>query len=135
MEKSGYNKPKPRRLFGLSGVYENKKYNLPLSNQEINAKIYNSIATIQIAQTYENDTSESMEVTLSIPVQKNFSISKLRILLGDKEVEGKIFEKEKAEEKYDDAIAQGHTAALANEKKDEDKNTCVELILGNLLPN
>ena len=42
-------------------------------------------------------------------------------------------EKERAKEKYDDAIASGHTAVLAQE--DEEKEENIKLIIGNLLPN
>jgi hypothetical protein len=47
-------------------------------------------------------------------------------------VEGKVLEKERAQEKYEDAVAQGHTAALANEKEEEEGQ--IEMQIGNILP-
>lgn len=42
-------------------------------------------------------------------------------------------EKERAKEKYEDAVSSGHTAVLAQE--DEEKSENIKLIIGNLLPN
>lgn len=36
----------------------------------------------------------------------------MEISVGDRLIEAKVMEKEKANQKYDDAVASGHTAAL-----------------------
>lgn len=53
-------------------------------------------------------------------------------MVGDKLIEASIREKEEAKEKYDDAIAGGHTAFIA--EKSEKKQDSMTLKLGNLLP-
>lgn len=53
------------------------------------------------------------------------------IEIGDKVIEGKIMEKQKAQEKYDDAIASGNTATLLNESEEKESLT---LSMGNILP-
>ena len=54
------------------------------------------------------------------------------ITLGDKTIEAKVMEKEKAQQKYDDAIAAGNMAALLSEKNDEvDMH---EVSIGQVLP-
>lgn len=56
----------------------------------------------------------------------------MQITLGDKTIEAKVMEKEKAEEKYDDAIAAGNMAALLAEKnEDADMH---EVNIGHVLP-
>ena len=52
------------------------------------------------------------------------------VTIADKTIEAKILEKEKAKEKYDDAIAAGNSAALMNETSQE----MLSLQIGNLLP-
>ena len=47
-------------------------------------------------------------------------------------IEAAIKEKEEAKEKYDDAIAAGNTAILA--QKSEKKQNSITLMLGNLMP-
>ena len=45
-------------------------------------------------------------------------MGKLLIKVGDADViEGKVFKKEKAQQKYEDAVAKGDTAVMAKESK------------------
>ena len=66
-----------------------------------------------------------------MPIHQEYGISKLVIQVGDNVIEGKILEKQKAQEKYDDAVASGHTAAIAQ----EDAKNMMRLTIGNILPN
>jgi Ca-activated chloride channel homolog len=52
-----------------------------------------------------------VECTFDYPITPTSCISRLTAQIGDKIVEGRVQEKEVAKEKYDDAIAAGHTAA------------------------
>ena len=56
----------------------------------------------------------------------------MHIKLDDKEIDAVILEKEEAKEKYDDAIAAGHTAAKIN--YDENIPDVIELAIGSLMP-
>ena len=56
----------------------------------------------------------------------------LTATIGDKVIQSKIQEKEEAKEKYDDAIAGGHAAIIA--EKSEKRKDAISLKLGNLLP-
>jgi hypothetical protein len=57
-------------------------------------------------------------------------ITSMTITIGNKTIEGKIMEKYKAKEKYDDAIASGKAAV----KLSESKFDFLELDIGNILP-
>ena len=59
-------------------------------------------------------------------------MSKLCARIGDKIIEANISEKDEAKHRYDDAIASGHSAVLAD--KSEQKKNAISLKLGNLLP-
>ena len=76
-------------------------------------KVTNVIAVIDIVQTYYNHSENPLEVTLMFPVEKDHTLGKLNIQIGDDIIEGKILNKEKAEEKYEDAVAGGNTAVMA----------------------
>ena len=90
-------------------------WSLPLKHQEINVKVTNVFAVFDIVQTYFNDTDAPLEVTLKIPTEKDHALGQLTIQIGDIVIEGKIMNKEKATEKYEGAIAGGHTAVMAEE--------------------
>ena len=53
----------------------------------------------------------------------------MKITIGEKIVYGKVMEKEKAEEKYEDAISGGHSAVMAKENKQ-----IISMNIGNVLP-
>ncbi|CDW72326.1 UNKNOWN [Stylonychia lemnae] len=116
----------------LFGDLNGNQYLLPLKSQTINARIMNSIATIEIIQQFFNDTSQPLEVTVNVPIEEDYVIGKLMVQIDDKVIEGKILEKQKAQEKYEDAVAQGHTAMMAQE--DDQKEEVIKLTIGNLLP-
>jgi Vault protein inter-alpha-trypsin domain len=63
---------------------------------------------------------------------QNTVVSKIVFEMGDKRVESKITEKEKAKERYEDAIAGGHAAVLFEEsEKDKD---LLKMTLGGIQP-
>jgi len=104
---------------------------VPLKHQEIVVTVDNSIAVIDLVQTFQNDKSYPMEVSLKFPTEADHTLSNLTIQIGENIIEGKILKKEKAKEKYEDAIAGGNTAVMAEEKEDE--KDVVILKVGNLL--
>ena len=53
--------------------------------------------------------------------------------MDDRVIEGKIMEKEKAQEKYDDAIAGGNAAVMVQEK--EKNNDLLKMTIGGINPN
>lgn len=89
--------------------------------QSITAKVENSIATIELKQVFVNELEDPIEATYSFPTDPDIVVSKLVFKLGDKEVIGKVKDKEQAKENYDDAIAGGNAAVLLEEEsKDKD---------------
>ena len=103
---------------------DSKGERVPMTKQHYLLSIKNNIATLQISQTYKNTRKENLEVSWSFPVLPNSGITSLQIELSDRVLKGKLMEKEKADEKYDDAIAKGNTGY----KLQYDKSTKLDLI-------
>jgi Ca-activated chloride channel family protein len=97
----------------------------------VNVTVNNAVAIIDVVQTFHNDKDHPLEVTLKFPIEQEYALGRLTIEINDDIIEGKILKKEKAQEKYEDAIASGHTAVMAEEDKDEPD--MVNLKVGNLL--
>ena len=72
-----------------------------------------------------------MEATYEFPLEKGTVLSKLVAQIDGKTVEARVKAKEEAKERYDDAIAAGNAAVMAER---EEKNECMKIKLGNLLP-
>jgi len=70
---------------------------------------------------------------MELPTNKDQIVSNLKIKIGDKEVFGEVKPKEKAKEKYEDAVARGDFGAYM-EYKDESEDV-LQLSLGNIIPN
>jgi Ca-activated chloride channel family protein len=104
---------------------------IPLKHQEVNVTVDNAVGIIDVVQTFLNDKQYPMEVTLKFPTEADHALSNLTIQIGEDVIEGKVMKKEKAKEKYEDAIASGNTAVMAEEKEDE--SDVVSLKVGNLL--
>ena len=54
----------------------------------------------------------------------------MNVTIGDTTIEGRILEKERAKQKYDDAVAAGKSAAIVNETSQE----VLSLQIGNIPP-
>ena len=63
------------------------------------------MATTIITQVFTNPEDKNIELKFRFPQDKKFIVSKMMFTLGDKTIETKVMEKEKAQEKFDDAIA------------------------------
>ncbi|CDW87306.1 UNKNOWN [Stylonychia lemnae] len=79
-------------------------------SQSINVQVHDMIAKINISQVFLNKLQEAVEATYQFPTDPDVVVSRLVIEMDDRVIEGKIMEKEKAQEKYDDAIAGGKAA-------------------------
>ena len=111
---------------------------MPLESISTSVVIYESLAKISLTYTFVNpkadsadgestkpvntvpsDTACPIEATYKFPKLKDTFVARLSISVGDDRViEARVCEKEKAEQKYGDAIAAGHTAAMLRDDKD-----------------
>ena len=124
-----------------SAQSQNLGYFLPLKELNVQVDIHDSISTIHLTQIFENPSSEApqeqeadkpIEVTYQFPKEKASVVSKMQVTVGDKTINTKVMEKEKAQEKYDDAIASGNQATMLKESKDKEEQH--QLDIGNVLP-
>ena len=86
-------------------------------------------AKTNIIQYYKNYSDKPIELILKFPYNPNIQFSKFTLEMNNKKVISKVLDKEKAEEKYNDAIAQGNTGVISNIKE---KN--IEVNIGNIGP-
>ena len=75
------------------------------------------LAIVDIELTYINEDTESpIECSYEFLLDPDTVMSRLIAKIGDKEVEAKIKEKERAKEIYEDAMAGGKAAVFAEKK-------------------
>lgn len=106
---------------------------VPLTDVAIKGTINGSLTNLNVQLSYINNDGESpIESTFEFPLTEKSAVTRLSAIIGDKLVEANIRHKEEAKEKYDDAIASGNTAFMA--EKSEKKQNSMTLRLGNLMP-
>jgi hypothetical protein len=89
-----------------------------LTSLQVKVQVDQVVAKFNVIQTYKNTLDSQIECAMIIPKIEGYVMGKLLIKVGDADViEGKVFKKEKAEQKYEDAIAKGDTAVMAKESK------------------
>ena len=94
---------------------------------EIQTELNEFYAKTNITQYYVNHSNEPVELTLKFPYSSDIQFSKFTLEMNDKKVISKVIDKEKAEEKYNDAIASGNTGVLSSQ---EDKY--IKVNIGNI---
>jgi hypothetical protein len=117
---------------------------LPLTEVSIEAEINEAIAHVKIIQEYVNPNRDEPQdaqdepkggpitITYKFPKKQDVMISKLLITVGDKTIQAKVMGEEDANEKYEDAIAGGPTAAMVSDiRENVDLH---QLDIGNILP-
>ena len=85
----------------------------------------------RVKQIYKNDTEKPLELEIILPILKEIQFSKFTVLMNDQTIISKVLEKEKAEEKYVDAIAKGNTGIISSYN---DEKTNYSINIGNLNP-
>ena len=117
----------------VKGINGGEDSLLPLQKVAIDAKVDGAFATINLDLTYLNPSQESaLEATYEFPLDEKTLLAKLTAELNGMTVEAIVRDKEKAIENYEDAIAGGKTAILA--QKNDQKQNAMTIKLGNLQP-
>jgi len=104
----------------------------PLVGIDVHVELLDYCVQVKQTQRFRNNEESPLEVTFEFELPKGCAVSSFTADVGDRHLTGKVEEKQKAAEKYDDALAAGHSAAMLMSKK-EDPNDFV-LQLGNVAP-
>lgn len=107
-----------------------KKISVPLKDASVRAHISGYLVGLESTLKYTNEGGDPIEVVFRFPLEESFAVVGLEAVLGGRKIKAEIREKEEARQMYDDAIASGSSAALAEEKTGD----IFSVSLGNLPP-
>ena len=93
----------------------------------INTELNEFYAKTLITQYYKNYSDNPVELILKFPYNSKVQFSKFTLEMNNQIVVSKVLDKEKAEEKYNDAIASGNIGAISSI---QDKN--IKVNIGNI---
>ena len=95
------------------GALRTERGCLPLKALDVQARIDGLIARVQMTQTFVNAHAEVLEATYIFPLPDRGAVTRCRLEVAGRVVEGELKERGAARREYDQAIQAGHRAAIA----------------------
>jgi len=103
---------------------------VPLEGVKIHAEVLGHASRVTLAQRFRNAEKVPIEAVYVFPVPEAAAVCGLAMRVGERRIEGQVWEREKAFEIYDDAMAAGHGAVLV----DAERPNILTASVGNILP-
>lgn len=83
-----------------------------VTSVEVNARIRDQAATVQIAQVFQNTGSSTLEAQLFFPIPDDAAVSRVTLLVNGQELTGKLMKKEEARRIYEEIVRRRKDPAL-----------------------
>ena len=90
---------------------------LPLKALDVRTMIDGLLARTDLAQTFVNTHAEPLEATYIFPLPDRAAVTRFRLEVAGRVVEGVLKERGAARREYDQAIQSGHRAAITEEER------------------
>ncbi len=92
---------------------------------DVDYRIRGLLAEVTVTQRFHNDSGEWLEGRYLLPLPGDAAVGALRLLVGDRIIEGEIREKAQAQAEYAAAAASGRSASLVEQNRPNLFNTAV----------
>jgi Ca-activated chloride channel homolog len=119
----------PDSAAGL-GALGTSRGNLPLERIDLQAVVTGLTSRIELVQGFRNPHAEALEATYIFPLPDRAAVTALRMEAGDRVVEGTLKERAEARADYDQAVAEGRLASIA----EQERGDVFTLRVGNIMP-
>ncbi|MGB5750465.1 MAG: VIT and VWA domain-containing protein [Desulfobacterales bacterium] len=90
---------------------------IQIRDHHVNVVINNGFAMTEVQQTFYNPNNQDLEAMYSFPLPKSASLSEVTIYVGEREINGEVLEKQKAQQAYEDEKSRGNEAGLAEKNE------------------
>ncbi|MAE66372.1 MAG: hypothetical protein CMJ18_19045, partial [Phycisphaeraceae bacterium] len=90
---------------------------LPLLGAALEADARGGIARVVLRQRFVNSGSEPLRLTYQVPIPADAAVSGYVFTVGDKRIVGEIDRRDAARERFEQALVEGHTAALLEQER------------------
>ena len=118
-------------IFGLmASISGSTPAPVPLTGVKAQADILGRGAKVKVSQRFSNRESNAIEAVYRFPLPEGAAICGFRALIDERVIQGRVEEREKAFEIYDNALIEGHGAYLL----DQERPNIFALSVGNLRP-
>lgn len=90
---------------------------LPLKHTRVKADITGITATVRVIQEFGNPYTTPIEAIYVFPLPHNAAVYAMKMVIGERVIEGKIKPRREAQEIYNQAKQQGRTASLLDQER------------------
>jgi Ca-activated chloride channel family protein len=112
------------------GTLHTARGHLPLKAMDVHAQLDGLLAEMALCQTFVNVFDEPLEATYIFPLPDRAAVTRFRMEVAGRVIDGVLKERGQARRDYQQAIRDGHRAAIT----EEDRPGVFTLRVGNLLP-
>ena len=99
------------------GALETPRGCLPLVAMDVRAVITGLSYRVTVSQTFRNSLGEALEATYIFPLPDRAAVTGFQMRVADRVIEGELKERGQARADYQQAIRDGHRAAIAEEER------------------
>jgi Ca-activated chloride channel family protein len=89
----------------------------PLRHTDVKAEVSGFIGRVRVTQTFENPYDEAIEALYVFPLPHGAAVDDMTMVVGERRITGVIKKRREARAVYEQAIAQGQTAALLEQER------------------
>jgi Ca-activated chloride channel homolog len=112
------------------GALQTDRGNLPLERIDVQAEITGLTSRVELTQDFVNSFDVPLEATYVFPLPDRGAVTRMQMTADGRVVEAELREREAARKAYDQAIASGRRASIA----EEDRPDVFTMRVGNILP-
>ena len=89
----------------------------PLLSTDVSFRVSGMVARARVVQVFQNASADWVEGVYVFPLPESAAVDRLRMLVGEREIEGEIHEREAARRTYQAARDGGRRAALMDQER------------------
>jgi Ca-activated chloride channel family protein len=112
------------------GCLATERGHLPLKAMNVDARIDGLLVQVDLRQTFGNTFREPVEATYIFPLPARAAVTRFRMEVAGRVIEGVLQERSKAREEYEKALLAGYRAAIT----EEERPNIFTIRVGNLMP-
>ncbi len=101
----------------MIGADKDKLFRAPLQSTEVEIFVSGPVARTRVRQTYYNPFDEWMEGIYVYPLPEKSAVDRLTMVIGERQIQGVIKEKEEARRTYERARQAGQRASLVSQER------------------
>lgn len=109
--------PGSLQVLKMAGKEPSQKLELPLKHTEVKIEVSGFVAQALVTQRYHNPYQSAIEAVYTFPLPHDAAVDDMKMVIGDRVIQGMIKRREEARRIYESAREKGQRAALLEQER------------------